>query len=143
MRHLAGRWTIIALFVALPTAAFAAVPSLHLGRTADVIDAVPAKTVLDTENPTVEVKVTNNTGVVTSVIVIGGTLQFVNREAAELQASDPSAGAVIAALRNAYQRSIPGTVLRAIVILFVYFLTVLVVLAAVSIVPIILTEKAP
>jgi LPXTG-motif cell wall-anchored protein len=45
-----------------PTAAFAAVPNLHLGRAADVIDAVPVKTVLDTEVPTVEVKVTNSTG---------------------------------------------------------------------------------
>jgi hypothetical protein len=35
---------------------------------------------------------------------VESTLQFVNREAAELQASDPSASAVIAALRNAVGR---------------------------------------
>jgi hypothetical protein len=62
VRHLAGRWAIIAIFVATPTAAVAAVPSLHLGRTADIIDAVPMKTVLDPSDPTVDVKVTNSTG---------------------------------------------------------------------------------
>jgi hypothetical protein len=35
---------------------------------------------------------------------VEATLQFVNREAAELQAGDPSATAVIAALRNAVGR---------------------------------------